>query len=131
MTYMIVIVSILAATLTYLINNKTNKGPVFASAIVALSSGIILPYLFKESGTTLAVVATCGSYAAMVSKDKFPRLRDMLSVGIICGIVFILAQDVFVGVGGRLGAIGAISGFTWLGMKKIVIGNREQRIENR
>lgn len=119
MTYMIVTVSVLATCLTYIINNKTNRGPVFASAIVALSSGILLPYLFKESGTTLAVMATCGSYAAMVSKEKFPRIRDMIFVGIICGIVFILATNVFVGVGGRLGAMGAISGFTWLGIKKI------------
>lgn len=119
MTYRIVAVSVLATCLTYIINNKTNRGPVFASAIVALSSGILLPYLFKESGTNLAVMSTCGSYAAMVSKEKFPRIRDMIFVGIICGIVFILATNVFVGVGGRLGAMGAISGFTWLGIKKI------------
>lgn len=119
MTYMIVAVSVLATCLTYLINTKTKKGPVFASAIVALSSGILLPYLFKESGITLATMATCGSYAAMVSKEKFPRICDMVFVGLICGVVFILATNVFVGVGGRLGAMGAISGFTWLGIKKV------------
>lgn len=119
MAYIIVVVSVLATCLTYIINNKTNRGPVFSSAIVALTSGILLPYLFKESGISLAVMATCGSYAAMVSKEKFPRIRDMIFVGLICGVVFILATNVLVGVGGRLGAMGAISGFTWLGIKKI------------
>ena len=43
----------------------------------------------------------------------------MVFVGLICGSVFILASNAYVGVGGRLGTMAAISGFTWLGIKKI------------
>lgn len=118
MTIMIIVVAVLATSLTYTIIFKLNKGPVLASAIVTLTSGVILPYFFPEKGMLLATVATAGSYAAMVSRKKFPRLLDMIFVGIICGTVFILTQEVFVGVGGRLGSIAAISCFTWLGMKK-------------
>lgn len=118
MTFMIVIVSILATCTTYFISINLKKGPVLASAIVTLLSGIFLPH-FLENGGVLAVVATCGSYAAMVSQEKFPTIKDMVFVGIICSTVFILAGDVYVGVGGRLGAIAAISGFTWLGIKKV------------
>lgn len=115
---MILAVAVLATSLTYSIIFKLKKGPVLASAIVTLTSGLVLPYLFPEQGALLATVATTGSYAAMVSREKFPRLMDMIFVGIICGTVFILTQEVFVGVGGRLGSIAAISCFTWLGIKK-------------
>lgn len=119
MTFTIIIIAVLAACTTYFISIHLGKGPVLASAIVTLASGILLPYIFSDGGALLAAVATSGSYAAMVSQEKFPRLRDMVFVGILCGVVFLLTQDVFVGVGGRLGSIAAISGFTWLGMKKI------------
>lgn len=116
---MIIVVSVLATSLTYSIIFKLQKGPVLASSIITLASGIFLPYFFPEKGVLLATVATTGSYAAMVSREKFPRLMDMIFVGVICGTVFILTQEVFVGVGGRLGSIAAISCFTWLGIKKL------------
>ncbi len=119
MTIMIILVVALATSLTYLIIHKLKKGPVIASAVVTLLSGILLPSLLPEEGMLLATVATAGSYAAMVSKEKFPKLVDMIFVGVLCGIVFILTQEVFVGVGGRLGSIAAISCFSWLGLKKI------------
>ena len=118
MTIKILLVAVLATSLTYTIIFKLKKGPVLASALVTLTSGLLLPYVFPEKGVLLATVATAGSYAAMVSKDKFPRLLDMVFVGLICGLVFILTQEVFVGVGRRLGSIAAISCFTWLGIKK-------------
>lgn len=118
MIFKIIIIAVLATCLTYFITFYLKRGPVLASAIVTLASGIILPYVFPEDGVLLATVATAGSYAAMVSREKFPRLLDMVFVGIICGTVFALTQDVFVGVGGRLGSIAAISCFTWLGVKE-------------
>ncbi|NLY44664.1 MAG: hypothetical protein GX053_01530 [Tissierella sp.] len=120
MTFMIIITAIMATCLTYFICFNLNKGPVLASAIVTLISGLLLPYFFSTGGSLLAGVATCGSYAAMVSKAKFPRFTDMVFVGIICGIVFALTQDVFIGVGGKLGSIAAISGFTWLGIRRVM-----------
>ncbi len=119
MTLIIVIVSVLSTCTTYFIHINLKRGPVFASAIVSLISGILLPFFLPEVGQSLAIMATCGSYAAMVSLEKFPKMKDMIFVGIICGVVFILAKEVFLGVGGRLGAIAAISGFTWLGIKNI------------
>jgi hypothetical protein len=116
---MIILVAVIATSLTYSIIYKLKKGPVIASAIVTLAAGILLPHFFPEEGMLLATVATAGSYAAMVSKEKFPKIVDMIFVGVLCGIIFMLTQDVFVGVGGRLGSIAAISCFSWLGLKKI------------
>lgn len=127
MVFIILLVSILSTCITYYINIHLEKGPVLASAVVTLLSGLILPRFFHEIGTLLALVATTGSYAAMVSRERFPNIKDMVYVGILCGTLFILTQDVFVGVGGRLGTIAAISGLTWLGINKVkgkIIGNK-------
>lgn len=119
MAVLTIVVAIFATCITYYISINLNKGAVFASSIITITAGIIFPYILPEGGGTLAAVAACGSYAGMVSKEKFPSMMDMVFVGLICGSVFILASNAYVGVGGRLGTMAAISGFTWLGIKKI------------
>lgn len=113
---MIILTGIIAAYITYYISIELKKGAVFASAIVTLTAGLLLPRMFME-GSILAAVATCSSYAGMVSKDKFKSSKDMIYVGFICSLIFIVTIDAYVGVGGRLGTIAAISGFSFLGMK--------------
>ena len=119
MIYLTIIVAICSACLTYFLSLHLKKGPVLASAIITLASGLLMPHFFTEGGT-LALVATTASYAAMVSAIKFPKLIEMVAVGAICGLIFTLTQNVFVGVGGRLGSIAAISGFSWFGIKQIM-----------
>ena len=113
----IIITAILAGLLTYFISIKLEKGAVFGSAVVVLLSGLFLPHFF-ENGSLLAVVATTASYAGMVAGKNVPNLVEMGIVGLITGVVFILAQPVYLGVGGKLGVIGAIACLTWIGMKK-------------
>lgn len=119
MDYKIIMVAIIAACTTYFLSIHLKKGPICASAMVTLISGLLLPTIYKD-GSTLAFVATTVSYAAMVSTDKFPKIYEMIGVGIIAGIIFILAEDVFIGVGGKLGSIAAISGLSWVGFKELV-----------
>ena len=119
MTISIIIVSVLASCITYYININLKKGIVMASAIVTLCSAIMLPYILPNIGPTLATVATTSSYAAMVSKNRFPKITDMIFIGIIVSIIFILFENSYQGVGGRLGTMAAISGFTWIGIKNI------------
>lgn len=113
---MIVLIGIIAAYITYYISIELKKGAVFASAIVTLTAGLLLPRIFVD-GAILAAVAACSSYAGMVSKDKFKSSKDMIFVGLICSLIFIVTLDAYVGVGGRLGTIAAIAGFSFLGMK--------------
>ncbi|AOY74853.1 hypothetical protein [Clostridium formicaceticum] len=115
----IILVSIGAALATYYISIHMNKGAVFGSAIVTLVSGFIFPHFFPEQGATLAVMATCASYAGMVAVTKFPKISEMVAVGFIAGIVFIATTTAYAGVGGKLGTIAAISCLTWLGIKKL------------
>lgn len=113
----IIITAILAGVAAYGISVKLEKGAVFGSAIVVLLSGLFLPHFF-EMGDTLAVVATTSSYAGMVAAKNVPNLKEMAAVGFIVGVLFILAQPVYLGVGGKLGVIAAIACLAWIGLKK-------------
>ncbi len=127
---MILIVSIFAGVATYTIANILNRGAVFASALVTLVSGIIFPYFFPSMGNTLMVVAACASYAGMVGTKNVSKLWEMVMVSSITGILFIIASTAYIGVGGRLGTIAALSCFTWIGFKRVCRGvkflNREK-----
>lgn len=116
---MILIVAIIAGMATYVIANILNKGPVFASAVVTLISGIIFPHFFPLIGSTLMVVAACASYAGMVAIKNVPNLWEMVIVSSITGLLFIIVSTSYVGVGGRLGTISALACFTWIGFKRV------------
>jgi len=118
---LIIGVSVLSGILTYLLSNKLKKGPVFGSATVTLVSGIIFPYFFPEFGTTLMVVAACSSYAGMVAVKNIPSLWEMIIVSVITSLLFIVTSSSYVGVGGKLGTIAALSCFTWIGFKKFIL----------
>lgn len=114
----IIITAILAGIATYGISVKLEKGAVFGSAIVVLVSGLFLPHFF-EMGTTLAVVATTSSYAGMVAGKNVPNFKEMAAVGLITGLLFILAEPVYQGVGGKLGVMAAIACLSWIGVKQV------------
>lgn len=116
---MILIVAIIAGLLTYVIANILNKGAVFASAVVTLVSGIIFPYFFPLMGNTLMVAAACASYAGMVAIKNVPKLWEMIMVSSITGTLFIIVNSSYVGVGGRLGTIAALSCLAWIGFKRV------------
>lgn len=119
---MIVAVAIIAGMAAYYISVIMGKGGVFGSAVVVLVSGVLFRYLEVEgliAVTGLAVVATCASYAGMVAQKNVENLKEMAVVGFITGALFIASGNVFVGVGGRLGVIGAIACFAWMGLKKM------------
>ncbi|NBG87008.1 hypothetical protein [Isachenkonia alkalipeptolytica] len=128
----IIITAILAGIATYTISVKLEKGAVFGSAIVVLLSGLFLPHFF-EMGTTLAVMATTSSYAGMVAAKNVPNLKEMAAVGFIAGVLFILVEVPFAGVGGKLGTIAAISCLGWIGLKKtlvMVLAKKEKQQES-
>lgn len=129
----IIITAVIAGVMAYAISVKLEKGAVFGSAIVVLLSGLFLPHFF-ENGATLAVVATTSSYAGMVAGKNVPNLVEMAVVGFIVGLVFILAEPAYAGVGGKLGTMAAISCLTWLGFKKIhrrIFPKKQQTVQRR
>lgn len=116
----ILAVAVMAGVAAYSISIFLGKGAVFGSAVVTLISGILFPHFVPTLGVKLAIVATCASYAGMVAVKNVPKLWEMAIVGLITGSMFILTSSAYVGVGGKLGTIAAISCFSWVGLKKVL-----------
>ena len=115
-------VSVIAGLATYFVNNRIKRGAVIASSIITLAAGLILPHFFPTTGQLLATAAACASYAGMISVENALNLLEMAGISLMTGILFIAATGAYVGIGGRLGTIAAISCFAWLGFKKIFVG---------
>jgi len=98
----IVILSVLAALLTWVIGNRLGLGAVVASALVGLAGGVVLPLLAADHGRLLAVAVFCASFTGMSSRERFSAPLVMVA-GCLTGIIFILALAVFGGAGGKLG----------------------------
>ncbi|HAE92466.1 MULTISPECIES: hypothetical protein [Tissierella] len=118
----ILIISIVAGMATYIVSNILKRGAVIASAIITLVSGLMLPYFFPLMGNVLATAAACSSYAGMISLENALNLLEMAVISLMTGILFIAARSAYIGIGGRLGTIAAISCFAWLGFKKVFVG---------
>lgn len=118
----VLIVSIIAGMATYLVSNILKRGAVIGSAIVTLVSGLMLPYFFPDMGGVLTTAAACASYAGMISVENALNLLEMAVISLMTGILFIAASSAYIGIGGRLGTIAAISCFAWLGFKKVFVG---------
>lgn len=118
----ILFVSVAAGVLTYFAAHMLKRGPVIASAIITLASGVLLPHFFPDYGATVATAAACASYAGMISVENALNLLEMSVISLMTGVLFIAASAAYVGIGGRLGTIAAISCFAWLGFKKIFVG---------
>lgn len=121
----ILIISVIAGVATYIVSHFLKRGAVIASAIITLISGLMLPYFFPEMGNLLAVAAACSSYAGMISLENALNLFEMTFISLMTGILFIASNSAYVGIGGRLGTIAAISCFAWLGFKKVFVGLSE------
>ncbi len=117
----ILIISVIAGMATYIASNILKRGAVIASAIITLVSGIILPYFSPIIGSASVTAAACSSYAGMISVENALNLREMAVISLMTGILFIAANSAYVGIGGRLGTIAAISCFAWLGFKKVFV----------
>ncbi len=115
---LILLAGIVGAVGSYWIGINLNKGATMGAAVITLLSGLIFPYINPEIGPTLAVVATSGAYAGMISKKNAPHIWEMVIVGAIVGMVSILATSTYIGVGGKLGTMAAIACFIWIGIKK-------------
>lgn len=122
----IIIVSIIAALASYYINVNLKRGGVFGAALVILVAGVAFPHFFPEIGSSLAVMATISAYAGMIAPAKFPKISEMVVVGFIAGLIYIATSSAYVGVGGKLGTIAAISCLTWMGIRKVLFSTKSQ-----
>ena len=85
------------ATVTFLVGVEFNLTPVVASALIGLIGATALK--------RLAVPIFCGSFVGMCSPEIFVSLGWVALAGLIAGLIFVAARDVFNGFGGKLGTI--------------------------
>lgn len=84
---------------------KAGLSPVVASCIIGLFGALIGYGMNSED---LSMVIFAGSFVGMtsISLASFPI---MLFAGIACGIIYLVAEPVFEGYGGKLGATAFVS----------------------
>ena len=104
-------VAIIAGLATWFLNHHLQRGPVLASAVATLVAGLVLPNLL-EQGATLAAVAACASYVSMSANIRLRTTLETSAALILVSVLFIVSADIFVGVGGKLGTIAAVSVMT-------------------
>lgn len=117
-----IIVGVLAGISSYYISHGLKKGPVYGSVIVTFSAGLLfsaLDYLGVKGALDLAVIAAAAGYAGMVGNMYVKNLLEMAVVSIITGILYMFSTNLFVGIGGRLGVIAAVSCFAFIGLKRV------------
>ena len=117
---LIILLSMLGAVTTYHISVNLKKGNVLASAIVVFIAGV-LHYIFPGTfGANHAAALAAASYAGMVSGENVPDIRNCAIIGLMCGTIFTFSTSAYVGVGGRLGTIAAISCGAYFGFKMLI-----------
>lgn len=84
---------------------KVGMSPVVASCGVGLI-GALIGYWMKNED--LAMVIFAGSFVGMTT-ISIASLPIMLIAGLACGVLYVLAQPIFVGYGGKLGTIAFVS----------------------
>lgn len=119
---LIVIICVSSGLATHYVNHFTTRGPVFASALIALLAGLTLPRLLPNQGATLALAATCASYAGMAARSRLKSFWDMALCGVFVSVLFVLTENVFVGIGGKLGTIAGIAVISIWGVRSLLEG---------
>lgn len=100
---------IMGAVATYIIHHKSRLSAVESSAVIGLIAGLVLPMLYEASGNYLAVVMFCGSFIGMSSSDRLVNMSHVVVSGTLAALFFIYTQNIFIGLGGKLGAIAFVS----------------------
>ena len=124
--FWVILMALIAALLSFYINNFLNHGPVMASGIVGLIGGLLLPILFPEYGDLLALVVICASFAGMSTIAHFPNAIYIAITGLLIGILYVFSLPVYGGAGGKLGTIAFTSDLTTYGFKTFLMKFKNQ-----
>ncbi len=114
----LVLISILAAVITYVLSVRLKLGPVLASALIGVMAGLWLPLIFPDYGATMAIMAFCASFAGMSSPKRLSNEFYIATTGLISGFAFIFSYTLQ-GAGGKLGTLAFGSVMAVYGIIKI------------
>jgi len=118
--WIIAVISIVSAVVTYAINHYLKHGAVMASGIVGVVAGLVLPALFPEIGGSLAVMAICASFVGMSAATHFPSVVPMAVAGLFLALIFIYSSPYLGGAGGKLGTMAFGAGLSVRGFMDLL-----------
>lgn len=111
--FLTLLVAIIGCVITFSLNHGAIKlngqicylplrlGAVVASALIGLIGGIVF--------RSYAAVNHSASFAGMSALIAIATIEQTIMVGVVVGIIYLLLEKMFGGVGGKLGTIGMIS----------------------
>lgn len=102
---LVVVYSVIGAVLTFSIHARLPPGPVFASGVIGVVGGVVLPLAHGDAGTLAAVAVFAASFAGMTDPSRIPDERWMALSGLIVGLVVVYTMPYLGGSGGKLGTV--------------------------
>ena len=90
----------LGGLLSYTFSQDLGLGAVIAASLVAIIAYLIVP----EFG----IPAYCGAFVGMTSEILLYNHLEVAVASLVAALIFVLARKVFLGVGGKLGALALI-----------------------
>ncbi|MBW3015933.1 hypothetical protein KY330_05925 [Candidatus Woesearchaeota archaeon] len=118
--FILILVSVLGAVLTYILSIKYKKGPVLASALLSLIVGLVCYFIPGELAKVIPVAFIGASFAGMASEEVIPNKEMMMFSGVVFGFIFINTSKFFTGFGGGLGTTACLSVVITLGVMEFV-----------
>lgn len=94
--------TVLAASLTWILNHNIGLGPIIANGLI----GVFVSLIFKPK---LAGAFYISSFIGMSGSFVIPSFLAAGIAGFLSGIVILLTQTIYGGIGGKGGTIAAFS----------------------
>ena len=96
----------IGAFLCYIINIYLGLGSVLAAGIIGVLASFV-PKINSQSNylKKLPTVIYCGAFVGMSSAQITPSISFVIAAGSITGLLYMLSKNLFLGIGGKLGAL--------------------------
>ncbi|MBU1992337.1 MAG: hypothetical protein ABH856_02770 [Patescibacteria group bacterium] len=106
--YHLILGGFAGAVATYYLSINLGLGPVIAAGLVGTLVSFLSVFKNERIGE-IPAVAYCGAFVGMSSSMVLENLLVVSLAGLVAGIVFVIAKNVFGGIGGKLGTMAFIS----------------------
>lgn len=123
-SYVLILFVILGALSTFMINLKLETGPVVAAAFIGTIASFTPTVFRNKSKKIIKDIPSAiysGTFVGMTSVSISASYWFIIISGFIAGLLFVLATNTFVGVGGKLGTI-AFGGVAVVFILTLIIG---------
>ena len=107
-SYILILFVTFGALITFIINSELETGPVIAAAFIGTLASFT-PFVFRKSKNKffneIPPAIYSGTFVGMTSVNIGASYVFIILSGFVAGILYVLATNTFVGVGGKLGTV--------------------------